>query len=644
MQNQLAVAADKMRRRAADADEERQSLLSKEGDASPQRGIQPKGPLGLDAADALADGGEIDIYALQRCGYLLQYFAVGLISGGLPATVYGMFVGYLNVPAYVHAAAATVMNLPWALKMFIGVLNDCVPIAGYHRKPYMCMGWLFCTTMLLYLAMTPLPDPYWCRDANSGAYVTTVRHRDGSRTSAEPCNAQAAKKGGGFALLMMLAALGYIVADVAADGLTVEYARREPLARRGRTQSTAYLTRSLGAATATCLIGFGMNGREYHGSFDTGLSYSAICGILAVPAGLMVPVSGLVAEELSTRDPISHTPHSPHPQVSWLFVEELPHDEKKARPTLREYARLSYELLCSKAMLWVILYFFLSGTIGLVQTTASPMVKNYWAGVEQLQNQLSSMVGHVLFALGLYLYRTYCLRISWRAVLLGTTIFLNLVDMPFSLLTIFGVVRNQYFYLGETVIVQVPAAANFVVSTFVIVEMAEDGNEGLVYGLLTTMANLGEPVAAAVATQLFAMFRPSLSAADNYIRDTPEFRSVVASSFGVSYAFSFLALSVLLLLPDQKEEAQLRKRTWEVRGRYAAVSLSVVALALVYSLSVNSLSLFESTMCLKFIGGEGCDEADQQAKASVPIAAHTRYAANHTANGTIELARGALLY
>ena len=637
-----------MRRRSEEkADEERQSLLPKarpsSRDASPQRGIQPKGPLGLDAADALADGGEIDIYALQRCGYLLQYFAVGLISGGLPATVYGMFVGYLNVPAYVHAAAATVMNLPWALKMFIGVLNDCVPIAGYHRKPYMCMGWLFCTTMLLYLAMTPLPDPYWCRDANSGAYVTTVRHRDGSRTSAEPCNAQAAKKGGGFALLMMLAALGYIVADVAADGLTVEYARREPLARRGRTQSTAYLTRSLGAATATCLIGFGMNGREYHGSFDTGLSYSAICGILAVPAGLMVPVSGLVVEELS-RDPISHTPHSPHPQVSWLFVEELPHDEKKARPTLREYARLSYELLCSKAMLWVILYFFLSGTIGLVQTTASPMVKNYWAGVEQLQNQLSSMVGHVLFALGLYLYRTYCLRISWRAVLLGTTIFLNLVDMPFSLLTIFGVVRNQYFYLGETVIVQVPAAANFVVSTFVIVEMAEDGNEGLVYGLLTTMANLGEPVAAAVATQLFAMFRPSLSAADNYIRDTPEFRSVVASSFGVSYAFSFLALTVLLLLPDQKEEAQLRKRTWEVRGRYAAVSLSVVALALVYSLSVNSLSLFESTMCLKFIGGEGCDEADQQAKASVPIAAHTRYAANHTANGTIELARGALLY
>ena len=116
-------------------------------------------------------------------------------------------------------------------------------------------------------------------------------------------------------------------------------------------------------------------------------------------------------------------------------------------------------------MLWVILYFFLSGTIGLVQTTASPMVKNYWAGVEQLQNQLSSMVGHVLFALGLYLYRTYCLRISWRAVLLGTTIFLNLVDMPFSLLTIFGVVRNQYFFLDDGLILAIPNAMSFIVAT-----------------------------------------------------------------------------------------------------------------------------------------------------------------------------------
>ena len=45
----------------------------------------------------------------------------------------------------------------------------------------------------------------------------------------------------------------------------------------------------------------------------------------------------------------------------------------------------------------------------------------------------------------------------------------------------------QYFYLGETVLMEVPKAANFVVGTFVIVEMATDGTEGLVYGMLTTV-------------------------------------------------------------------------------------------------------------------------------------------------------------
>ena len=34
---------------------------------------------------------------------------------------------------------------------------------------------------------------------------------------------------GKFAVMMCLAALGYVIADVAADGLTVEFARREPV-------------------------------------------------------------------------------------------------------------------------------------------------------------------------------------------------------------------------------------------------------------------------------------------------------------------------------------------------------------------------------------------------------------------------------
>jgi hypothetical protein len=90
---------------------------------------------------------------------------------------------------------------------------------------------------------------------------------------------------------MMLAALGYVIADVAADGLTVQYARREPEELRGTIQTTVYLTRTIGSIFAQLLVAFGMNGKEYLGEFDSGLSFNQFCGILSIPCIAMVPLS-----------------------------------------------------------------------------------------------------------------------------------------------------------------------------------------------------------------------------------------------------------------------------------------------------------------------------------------------------------------
>ena len=222
---------------------------------------------------------EVNIWSRENCGYLMQYFAVGLIYGGLPATAYGFFLGYLAVPAHVYATVRVILVLPWSFKFAFGLLNDTRPILGYRRKPYMVIGWTCCACMLLLIALTPLPAPYWCHNTTDGA----------ADTASPPCNPHAKTQGGYFATLMMLAALGYVVADVAADGLTVEFARREPAHRRGRIQTTAYMVRTVGVIVATLLVGFGMNGKEYNGTFNSSLSFSAICGLLAVPSALMAP-------------------------------------------------------------------------------------------------------------------------------------------------------------------------------------------------------------------------------------------------------------------------------------------------------------------------------------------------------------------
>lgn len=484
-------------------------------------------------------------------GLYMQYLAVGLIYGGLPATIYPVFLGYLNVPGYVYATAGTIVTLPWSFKFVFGAINDRVPLFGYRRKPYMVFGWFACCCALIRLSLMEMPPPYWCEDGSV-------------------CNPAAAKEGGRLALWLMLASVGYCVADVAADGLTVTLARKEPASRRGQTQTTVYLVRTIGNVLAIGLVGVCMNSKQYNGSFTWGLSFPSVCGIFSVPAAAMVP-------------------------CSWWLHEPRTHGRADV-----------WKLVQSKAFFYVILFEFLTPVISGISTTAAGEVKEYWAHVNSLQNALASVLGHVLFAVGLGLVRAKFLNASWRTMTALTTCLLNVIDMPFTFLTIFAIVRNQYFYLGEVLLLEIPAAVNFVVATFVIVEMADDGDEGLVYGLCTTVANLGSPFANAISNQLFRFFRPSLSNSANYIQDTASFRWLVASSFVVSYFASFASLLTLPLLPDQKDMTHYRRRTWPRSPFYAYATLALLVFGLAYSVTVNILAIFPSTTCMPLAGGDGC--------------------------------------
>lgn len=535
--------------------------------------------------------GSINIWEWRNIGYVAQYFTVGLIYGGLPATMYGVFIVYLNVPAYVYTASATMVTLPWSFKMFFGLLNDCVPIRGLRRKPYMIIGWTMCTLALIALSMQGLPEPYWCRELD-GSYITSCAGGDelaggaaafacGKSSGheddvAQPCNPAAAELGGRYAFLMFLACFGYVVADVAADGLTVMYARREPAATRGYVQTTAYLMRSIGSTCSIILVAFGMNGKEYSGSFTWGLSFPSVCGILSIPSIAMVP-------------------------LTYFCVMEMPVEDA---PNVRTYFSNVWRLMQSGAFFAVILYCMFPGGIS---PPAGALVMRYWAGVQNLQKQLFGFTGVCLFSIGLVITRKYFLNSSWRFVIAGTNIFLNMVDAVFTFCTIFAVVRNQYFFLGQDVIEEIPSAMLFIVSTFVIVEMADDSNGGLIYGLLSTASNLSGVFSTPLSNEIYGLFRPSLSDAANFIHDTPSFRRVVANSYVLSYAVgTCLTFLLLPLIPNQKKEAQARKLNWPYRRSFAVLSLVLLSFTFLYSVTLTFLTMIPQTACLEIVGGPGC--------------------------------------
>ena len=178
-------------------------------------------------------------------------------------------------------------------------------------------------------------------------------------------------------------------------------------------------------------------------------------------------------------------------------------------------------------------------------------------------------------------------------------------------------VRNQYFFLGELVVAPVIEAVQFLFAGFVIVEMADDGNEGMVYGLMTTMRNCGLPFARAMGNQIFGAFSPSLSDARNYIADSAHFRDVVAGSCALAYAFQIASIAILPLMPDQKRMAQVWKQTWPSRLAYGRATVGLVVVGWVYACAVNLLAMVPSTACLPIAGGDGCG-AKPGTNATVP--------------------------
>jgi len=577
---------------------------------------------------SLESGGVVQVFAWRRIGYLAQYFSVGLIYGGLPATQYGLFIAYLNAPAYISSAASALSTFPWSMKIIFAIISDCFPIYGYRRIPYMAGGWAVTAVFLIALAALNMPKPYHCF-GTGGSYNTSA-----------VCNPEAQTEVGmTLAVLMFFCAIGYVQADVAADALTVQYARREPLATRGRTQTTAYLVRQVGVICAQLLVGLGMNGKEYNGTFDHALSFNAICGILAVPAVLMVPTSLFLVEEsrLITPDssaaakagkalstPLASTEGStfnkedgakgpgeegsgPKEQTAGTKGAGAQDGEEEEEIfSLEVYRRKAGMLLCSGAVCEVFLFQFLSSVIGSIATTAGPEVQLYWAEVQNLQNQLFSIAGNLLFVIGLWVVSRYFLNVSWRAMLAFTLIAVNVIDAPFTFCTIFDVVRNQYFFLDDSLMTSLPSAMSFVVSTYINVEMAEKGNEGLTYGLFSTATNVGTPLATTISNAAFGAFRPSLSDSANYVKDSPSFRNLVALSYVLSYAFSFASLVLLPLMPNQKADAAHRKAT-RPRGKiFAVITISILVISILYSLTFSLLAVIPSTSCLAIAGGPGC--------------------------------------
>ncbi|KAL4140804.1 hypothetical protein PRNP1_015084 [Phytophthora ramorum] len=174
---------------------------------------------------------------------------------------------------------------------------------------------------------------------------------------------------------------------------------REPLDKRGKTQSCIYTVRTVVVILGEVIVGFCFNGEEYGGDFDFSLSFPQLMIIMMV---LTLPVL----------------------PMTWFFIKE----DKCEAANFREYINSFWELLCSRAVYQVIAYIFFSGIFANVTYTASSPVQSYMVGVTPINSTLSDILSNLLFAAGIMITSKWGLHWNWRFMIVLTGAIVMVVD------------------------------------------------------------------------------------------------------------------------------------------------------------------------------------------------------------------------
>ncbi|RHY14906.1 hypothetical protein DYB25_009281 [Aphanomyces astaci] len=524
---------------------------------------------------ALVAGGALDLFSKEAFALFSQYAAIGVIYGLIPSLNYPIFNVYLELEGYQTASYSTLVTLGWSFKAFMGMLSDCFPIFGYRRKSWMLIGWvatMFCLTIMTF---SSLGEPYCNRQkaAARGSKACSKPFMNASLKDQDLFNLSAPDNGGLFIVLSMFVSLGYVTAACASDAMVVQYAQREPLAIRGRIQTAIYTVRTFAGIASSVIVGFGLNGANYNGSFEFSMAPNVPYGICLIPCVIVVLSTIFIVKEVKT-------PAIPFKMWTGSFWE-----------------------LLQKRVMWQICAFrFINNMFqGIGSTAGSPMY-SIWANVEPLNDALSSVLGGFIFSGILVVVGKWGLHWNWRWAIALSSIGVILIDGTINFMTIWHVVRNQWFYTGLSLADNVPGGVRFIVATYCAVEIADVGNEGATYGLITTVSSLASPFASVIYKVADSYFMLSQ---DDIRNDTTKVRWDVTYSYFISYGSKLFALTWLWMLPPQRLQMQELKKKGGKSPLAGIILLSVFLVCLSFSVTTSIMSIYPSTKCYRIAGGNG---------------------------------------
>ncbi|KAG1699112.1 hypothetical protein DVH05_014031 [Phytophthora capsici] len=534
--------------------------------------VQSKSPIspGKDLEDgALRAGPAPSIWSKSYMAVLLQYGGNGILYSIMYNIVYPFLNNYLRMSGYVTASAYVLIALPYTLKFCVGIIIDCCPIWGYRRRPYMVIGMVVCAVCCIAMACMPVGDPYY--PVYDWVQVTEDELTEVQRSQ---LNYDAPNSGTKWVILMVIANMALLFNWTAVGGVIVEISQREPENVRGTLQSLIWVARDIGGIIAATIIGFGLNSEDFGGTFSGSMGVNGVWAVCA----LVSLVTGAAA---------------------WYFIEE----ELAERRSMRKEVANLFHLVQTRVVYQVLAFLFFLNMFSSVSVTAASPIASVWAVVTPLANNIATIVGYGISMTSLILISQYGLQWSWRCMVIWGQIVVVILDVIPTFLTIWDVVRSQWFWLGLPLLENIPSNFSYMVGTFCVVEIMEKGNEATFYGLMLSVSSLASPFATVITKNIDAHF--DIDTSDLQVDDT-HVRWQVTWAYIIAYAFKLFSIVFVMLLPRQKAECQELRRTGGKSKLAGWLVVIMLTFLLFWTVLTNIMTIFPSTSCYTIAGGSGC--------------------------------------
>ncbi|KAE8985819.1 hypothetical protein PR003_g27876 [Phytophthora rubi] len=130
--------------------------------------------------------------------------------------------------------------------------------------------------------------------------------------------------------------------------------------------------------------------------------------------------------------------------TTWFYIKE----EKQGPANFKEYIGSFWDLLTSRAVYQVIAYNFFSHIFADITYTGSSPVQKILVGVTPINNTVNNILSNLLFAVGIMITSKWWLHWNWRWMIVITGAVVIVVDCTITMIAVWGVFRNQWFWLA----------------------------------------------------------------------------------------------------------------------------------------------------------------------------------------------------